>query len=331
MKNMRLTVDNKDSIYQSLEIKKNEQIERTAFRNIKYLFKDMIVSTEQNITFINSPALLMEYNRLFNLLLIELENNKQYRDLLIRILQYDPDLFIHSLNVTVYSIAIAQNLQLLDSALFSITLGGLLHDIGKTFIPHNILNKPDKLTADEFVVMKKHSEYGYRYLQNESNIPLHILLCTLQHHERLDGSGYPKGLTIERIHPFAKIIAVADVFDALTSERSYKKAMTPENAMEIIMKDYGTALDKGIIDAFNSAIIFHPVGNTVKLSTGDCGVVIGNNDGQPFRPLIHVTHGQNGEEIQAYKIDLSEKEGISIVEASPLLKFSKRLLKRTVA
>ena len=115
-----------------------------------------------------------------------------------------------------------------------IGLGSMLHDIGKIAVSKEILLKPGKLTEEEFQVIKTHTTEGFEMLRNSYSVPLLVAHCAFQHHERLDGSGYPRGIKSKDIHDYAKVIAVADVFDAVTSNRVYRSAMLPHEGLEML-------------------------------------------------------------------------------------------------
>ncbi|MGC9063072.1 MAG: HD-GYP domain-containing protein [bacterium] len=159
----------------------------------------------------------------------------------------------HSQRVTELTLRIAKKMGVRDEDLIHIRRGALLHDMGKIGIPDNILLKPDKLSEEEWEIMKKHPVYAYQMLSRIEYLrpALDIPYC---HHEKWDGSGYPRGLKGEEIPLAARIFAVADVFDALTSDRSYRKAWTKESAIEYIKGEAGKHFDPRVVDAFLKVI-----------------------------------------------------------------------------
>ena len=167
---------------------------------------------------------------------------------------FNKDIFQHSLNVALYSMAIAMELGNLNDDLHLIGLGALFHDVGKIAIPQSILKKPENLTEDEFSIMKLHTEYGFHILHNIHNISVEVAKCAQQHHERIDGSGYPKGLTAQEIHPYAKIVAVSDVCDALTSNRVYREKISPSKVIRFIQEGSGEIFDRQVVEAFKKCI-----------------------------------------------------------------------------
>jgi HD-GYP domain-containing protein (c-di-GMP phosphodiesterase class II) len=163
---------------------------------------------------------------------------------------YNEYTFLHSLNVAIISGLIGREIGYTGAALKDLILAGLLHDIGKIRIPPEIINKPGKLTVDEMDVVKKHSLHGYELLNELEHIAYETKMGILQHHERLDGSGYPFGLRKNRISLFARIVAIADMYDAMTSERVYRRRMSPCSAVETILGDMHHKLDPNICIVF---------------------------------------------------------------------------------
>ncbi|MNC14638.1 Cyclic di-GMP phosphodiesterase response regulator RpfG [compost metagenome] len=197
-----------------------------------------------------------------------------------------------------------------------IGLGSLLHDIGKTQIPVKIIQKPGMLSDEEFRHMQAHTEIGYRILKDEPNIPLLAAHCALQHHERIDGSGYPRGLKGPQIHEYAKWLGVADSYDAMTSNRIYKKAMLPHQAVEALYVGSGTLYEQKQLELFRDRVAIYPLGLTVKLSTGESGVVVKIDPTIPHRPVVRVLHDPDGEPVVPYELDLGSKLSVVIVDVT---------------
>ncbi len=210
----------------------------------------------------------------------------------------------HSVDVCMLSVMIGKWLNLTPEMLNHLAVSALLHDIGKSKIPLEILNKPGKLTAEEFELVKKHTIFGYEMIKNSTEIP-EIAYGILQHHERMDGTGYPYGLKGEDIHLFGRIIAVADIFDAMTSERVYKKKESPFKTAELLGDNRFGELDPYICSVFLDNISKFYVGNIVRLNTGEIGEVILVHKNIPARPLIRI-----GEKF----IDLSQQYEYEIME-----------------
>lgn len=199
---------------------------------------------------------------------------------------YDDYTYHHSVSVAVISIAIGTEMELPKQKLHQLALCALLHDIGKIEIPKELINKPGKLTSDEFTVVKQHAEFGIEYLQQHNFDGEEIYSGVVSHHEKYNGEGYPKQLAGEDIPLFGRIISVADVFDALTSKRPYRDPMSPADAAEYIMGNSNIAFDYEIVKAFMNKMEFYPIGTLVKLSTGKLAVVVQSQNS--LRPVVRL-------------------------------------------
>ncbi len=193
--------------------------------------------------------------------------------------------FKHSVDVATMAMIIAKKREMSQQEIYDIGISGLLHDIGKSKIPNEILNKPGRLTDDEFAVMKQHPAYGYQILKENKDLSDMIKLGVLQHHEKINGRGYPMGVAESRICSFAKIISVADIYDALVTERPYKHGFSPRDAVEMIMA-MTEELDIGAMKAFLGSVILYPVGSTVELSNGEKASVVENYEKFILRPKV---------------------------------------------
>jgi HD-GYP domain-containing protein (c-di-GMP phosphodiesterase class II) len=199
---------------------------------------------------------------------------------------FDLYTYQHSVNVCVLCCVIGTVLQLNRRKLYNLGMAALLHDIGKMFVDKDILNKPGKLTHDEFEIMKQHSILGYQCLKGKAHLPGMVTVPILQHHEKYNGLGYPDGLKGSEISLFAQIISVADVYDAITSKRPYHDAILPSEAYEFIMGNAGISFAPEVVDVFTKNIAPFPLGAHVQLSNGLTGIVYKNYDKCLTRPLI---------------------------------------------
>lgn len=225
---------------------------------------------------------------------------------------YDEYLYQHSFQVTLYSLAIAKELGYSYDDLRVIGIGAMLHDVGKMLIPKEILMKPGRLTDEEFEAVKMHTTYGFDILRNLHSVSLIVAHCAFQHHERLDGSGYPRGIKGSEIHPFAKIISVADVYDAITSTRVYRSKMLPSQGIAIIEAGSGTQFEPEIVEALRRSIVHYPNGTIVVLSDGRRGVVCKQNNEMPDCPFIRIFEEDDEILDTTYEIDLSQEEFVVI-------------------
>lgn len=228
-------------------------------------------------------------NELAEELLDNVLSNKNVLLYLVDIKNMDNYTYSHCVNVAVISIIIGISLNLTKNKLTNLCIGALIHDIGKAFIPHDILQKPGKLTKDEFEIIKKHPKLGYDFLnQIYSSVNTQIKAIILQHHERFDGYGYPLGLSGTEISYLSRIVSIADVYDALTSDRPYKRSLSPSDALEYIMSNAGTSFDFDIVNVFCKIIIPYPKGTIVRLSSGDKGIVKQTLPNFPLRPIVKI-------------------------------------------
>lgn len=210
---------------------------------------------------------------------------------------YDDYTYHHSLSVAVLSLAIGQSLGFQSKQLKLLGRTAMLHDIGKTAIPIEIINKPARLEPEEFEKIKTHAPEGYQYLMRGHIGEKQLLEGVLHHHERFDGTGYPKGLSGADIPLLARIITVADVYDALTSNRPYREPMQPAAAVEYIMGNVGLIFDYDIVMAFLKKLELYPIGGQVELSDHRSAIVVNNE--YPMRPRVKIL--ETGQILDLYR------------------------------
>lgn len=206
---------------------------------------------------------------------------------------YDDYTYQHSVNVAVISTIIGMNMSFNYGMLQELSIAAILHDIGKSMIDPSILNKADKLTEEEYALMKKHPDFGYDMLRKRLDISACVRAGVLSHHENMDGTGYPQGLCGKQIYVYAKIIHVADVFDALTAKRVYKMPYARSEAVEYLMGSCDRLFDRKVVEAFLISVPIYPKGTTVRLSNGEEALVVANT-GNALRPQVRL---QDGEEM----------------------------------
>lgn len=196
--------------------------------------------------------------------------------------------YTHSINVALLSVLIGKWMKFGQNMIDSLMIAGLLHDVGKMKIDPKILNKPDKLTDEEFEEVKKHPMYSYQLLQDNKELSLDVKIGILMHHERMDGSGYPYGVFNENINDIAKILAVADAYDAMISERPYQKKRSPFEVMQLMQEGVFGKLDTKILLTFLSNIATYYIGTYVILNTGEVAEVVAINPSCVYRPIVKV-------------------------------------------
>ncbi|MFA9462958.1 MAG: HD-GYP domain-containing protein [Velocimicrobium sp.] len=209
---------------------------------------------------------------------------------LVDLRTFDDYTYRHSVNVAVLCTVIGLGMSLKEKDLVDLCAAAIFHDLGKLQIPSEILNKPAKLTAEEYEVMKDHPILSYNLLKGRWDVSARTKVGVLYHHENEDGSGYPSGLHSHQILLFAKIIHVADVYDALTAKRPYKKPYALSEAAEYLMAGYGVKFNKEVVDAFLKHVPIYPKGMGVVLSDGRRGIVVENTK-HTLRPIVRLMDG----------------------------------------
>lgn len=213
-------------------------------------------------------------------------NKDKYLFQMIDIRDYDGYTYSHSLYVGILSVLLGKYIGLSVSCLNELALCGLLHDIGKTDIPLSITNKPGPLTNAEFEIMKQHPSLSYKKLESQATFSQVVLRGIQTHHEKFDGSGYPFGMEGKNIPLYGRILAIADVYDALSSTRPYRKAWSPRRIFDFLISCSNTHFDPDLLAAFLHCVSAYPVGTIVHLSDGSSAVVKDNTPGFSLRPVI---------------------------------------------
>ncbi|MDD3172664.1 MAG: HD-GYP domain-containing protein [Herbinix sp.] len=287
-----------DTYYE--KIKKSEAFLRfhLAYKNTVNGLKNTLDSFVSEQKDIDTDKLLSETREI----LFKCDTNIELFNMLHCIRQYDDTTYVHSLNVAIICNIIGKWLNYDKKELEALTLCGLLHDLGKLMIPSDIILKPAKLTEEEFSTIKTHTIRGYNLLKNQ-NIDSRIKRTAIMHHERCDGSGYPYGFYSEQIDPFAKLVAIADVYDAMTCARVYRGPLCPFDVVTIFETEGYSKYDPRFIMTFLEGITQTYVHNTVKLNNGLAGEIILINKFELSRPVIKA-----GE----HYIDLSKQRSLQI-------------------
>lgn len=206
---------------------------------------------------------------------------------------FDGYTYQHSVNVAVLATIVGLGMGLDTDDLKDLCIAGMFHDLGKLEIPAEVINKPTRLTEQEYELIKQHPQKSYDLLADRLEISSNVLIGVLCHHENEDGTGYPLGLKGDKINPFAKILHVVDVYDALTSKRSYKKAYACSEAIEYLMARSGSMFDAEVVDAFMQYVPVYPKGMEVILSDGRKGVIVRNNRYAILRPVVRLVDGSD--------------------------------------
>lgn len=252
--------------------------------------KNLFILNERN-DFKKFNSTLDEMNETVDDIVTQITTNKDAIINIIDLKVYDDYTFFHSVNVAIISVAIGLGLGLKKEELSQLALAGILHDIGKQKIPYSILHKEASLTPEEFKELQRHPAYGYRIMRDYDHIPAQVYLSILQHHERFNGEGYPHGKQGLDISLFARIIGVADVYDAVISKRPYHDPVLPSDAVEYIMGGSGTLFDPEIVKIFLRKVAAYPISTCVMLSDGTPAIVVKNYEDCNTRPVVKLLKG----------------------------------------
>lgn len=260
------------------------------FKKFNRTYVDTVNKVEDNLNSvikgdseINIDDLLSETDRILK----EGRNGAHILEMLHGIRNYDDITYVHSLNVSLICNIFAGWLKLSHEDTRILTLGGLLHDIGKMLVPKDIITKAGRLTDEEYKIVKTHTIKGYQALKDQ-NIDVRVKYAALMHHERCDGSGYPNGFVSEQIDNYAKIIAIADVYDAMTSNRRYRDAICPFDVVENFERDGFLKYDPKYLMTFMERIVQSYMHNIVRLNDGREGEVVMINKLSLSKPVIRV-------------------------------------------
>lgn len=275
--------------------------------NFNGVYKEGVLALKEiiNCLVIGEDIDSEQIKEISNTLYEEIQNNNLILDQIKKFKSENKYTYNHSVNVALYSLLIGKWIGLNEIEMKKVVKAGLLHDIGKTKIAPEIISKKGKLTKKEFETIKTHSEIGYEMSKAIPNIDEDVRQAILSHHEREDGSGYPCGLKGNKINLYAKILAIADVYDALTSERVYKDKSTPFEAIEEFRKMGIHSFDIKILNVFFKSIIQYYVNSKVKTNNGEVGEIVFIPPNDITKPVIRLENSY---------VELSRNSNIKIVE-----------------
>ncbi|HUE88469.1 MAG TPA: HD-GYP domain-containing protein [Vicinamibacterales bacterium] len=224
--------------------------------------------------------------------------------------EYDNYTFTHMVNVSILTMAQARALGIEGALLREFGLAALMHDIGKVRTPVEILNKPDRLTDQEFDIMRRHVVDGAEILRRTPEMPPLAAVVAFEHHLRLDGTGYPFGVTRNALNVGTMLCSIADVYDAMRSQRAYQQSFPSERILAVLKRNDGIQFDQHLVRRFSQLMGIYPPGNLVRLDTGELGVVLRVYAPDPYRPKVRVIVGAEAEKLQRpYDVNLWETTG----------------------
>ncbi len=245
---------------------------------------------------------------------------------LARLKSFDDYTFAHSVNVCILSLAVGRHMGLEKDDLEQLGLGAILHDIGKMLVPGDLLNKPGRLSEGEFRVMKKHTELGKEVLAGMKCVKEPAMTVVIEHHERFDGSGYHMQLSGSAIHLNARIAGIADVYDAMTSNRVYQKGMRPEDALKRLYHSRGSLFEPELVERLIKCLGVYPIGTCVELNTGEAAIVRMINHSHPLQPMVLLIADMEGKPFpEPLEADLKEDAGRWVVGSKRPEEFSCRI------
>lgn len=283
-----------DTVKKSSEFQRFNKHYDNVVNNLEAQFHDIVNHSSE----IDVDRLLGQVDYLLD----QSDNSYHMFDMLQCMRDYDDSTFMHCMNVAVIGSMLAKWMKFSEDEIATVTLCGLLHDIGKLQIPDSILNKPGKLTPEEYEVIKQHTVKGYHLLKDK-DLDNPIKLAALEHHEKCDGTGYPLAKRGEELHRFSKIVAIADVYDAMTAKRVYRDALCPFEVIASFEHDGIYKYETSYILKFLEEIANTYINNRVLLSDGTQGEIILINRRDLSRPLVKTAAGF---------IDLSDKRELEI-------------------
>ncbi len=274
----------------------DERLKNETVQEVKSLYNDIAAKPKSKLSWANLDAQI-------NAILDQMLNENRLVFNMVDLKSFDNYTFSHCVNVAFLAIAMGIERRMPRETLFELAIGAMMHDIGKIFVPIEIVNKPGALSDEEFDCMKTHSQRGYEYLLESDKITAQARGGVLMHHERVDGRGYPDGIDGNEISEFGKLYAVCDVFDAITSDRPYRKAWDASEAIEYIMANGGIRFDTGMVESFLKRVVPYPVGTIIKLSNGCTAIVIEDNPEVVSRPRVRIFQ-ENSAIVEPYEISL---------------------------
>ncbi len=252
------------------------------------------------------PIALEQFEAVADGMLDSVLRNHNALTCLGRIREKDSYLMEHSVNLAVLMSVFGKSLGLDRKTMQQVAVGAMLHDIGKIMIPDEILHKPGKLTEKEFEIMKLHARFSRELLEKTEGMPRLAVTVAAQHHEKMDGSGYPEGLCGHQISPYGRMAAVVDVYDAITADRVYHKGMMPSVALKKLL-EWSHHLDGSLVRHFIRCVGIYPVGSLVLMESGRLAVVIQANEFDQRLPIVRmVYHTKFRTFITVETIDLSK-------------------------
>lgn len=257
-------------------------------------------------------AVLNEFRDVVKELFETLESTPERLYNMVELMGTDMYTYSHSVNVAVLSIVIGLAMKMEHEKIKHMSIGALMHDIGKMCVPETLLNKPSELSAEELMIMKDHVQLGYDLVKEDITLSGITKQIIYGHHERLDGTGYPRGLSDGNISVYTRIVSICDMFDAMTSDRAYQKKLPVYKALDVMMAEAIERIDANLLKTLMENVAIYKPGETVVLEDGRKGIIVDVRKGYATRPIIRIIEDQLGQD--PYEIDLKYNLSVFIKE-----------------
>ncbi|MDR2504385.1 MAG: HD-GYP domain-containing protein [Deltaproteobacteria bacterium] len=248
-------------------------------------------------------------------LLDSITRNQDAMLTLCKLRDADEYTYSHTVNVAVMGLAFARHMNFPPSLSYEVGMAGLFHDLGKAMIPIEVLNAPRELTEAEFSIMRRHPYLGYEYVKKTPGFTQETLMGIYDHHERFDGKGYPRGLPGDQISQSGRVLAIVDVYDALSSRRPYKRAMLPYKVLGIMYQMRCADFFPGYMEHFIRMLGVYPVGSVVEVSGGFIGVVTASNPAKPAKPKVMLMLDKDNKRVTPEEVDTSLEGAPTVARA----------------
>ncbi len=294
--------DNSDPLKIEEELPRAKEIKRNVTNVVKSIFSDARMGKAIEVNAVKEQV---------GDIVDSVFRNRDALLCLTNLKDYDDYTFMHCVNIGILAVSFGRHLGMSKRQLENIGFGGILHDIGKTMIPENILNKPGKFTEAEYEIMKRHVSLGGEILRKHDNIPEEAMLVAMQHHERFNGTGYPNRLFGAKISLEGQIASISDVYDALTYERVYHTASSCHATVKRLYEWGDTLFERTLIEKFVQCIGIYPFNSLVELNTGQCGIVVSVNHHNLLRPQVRIILDRNKKTQSPTLVDLAVEKDSS--------------------
>lgn len=300
-----LYIEDKDTEGIVVEDAISEETKQQGKQEIKKVFKDYVVSERLELTKVYD---------LVNNIIDEILNNKQVVLNVSDLRNKNEGIYEHCMSVCILASSVGAYI-FDQKKLRELTLGAIVHDIGLMLVPEEILDKPDKLSPEEYELVKTHPKVGYDIISNDPDFPLISRNIVYMHHEKNDGSGYPLGVGAKQIHDTTKLVTICDMFDAMITPKPYRKQMKTYESFETLTSMVGVQVDKKMFGEFEKHVALYPVGKGVLLSNGCKGIVAAQNNSMLTRPIVRVIYDEKGSKVDpAYDLDLTKELTVFVLD-----------------